>query len=138
MAIINSKGIKTVRKELRNFGVTIGCALIFLGTILVLRRKNYYLYVFIVAVVFIGLGVGFPVALGPIRRYWMSVAAILGWITTRVILILAFFVILVPVAVTARLFGKKFLDLKMNKERRSYWIPRKSRQRRFGDYENQF
>ena len=53
---------------------------------------------------------------------WMRLAAVLGWINSRIILSVFFFLILTPVGLIGRLFGRDPLDRRGNR-RESYWIP---------------
>jgi len=57
-------------------------------------------------------------------RGWMRFAYALGWFNTRLILILAFYLIITPTGVLMRLLGKRPLALKWDKRASSYWIPR--------------
>lgn len=52
--------------------------------------------------------------------YWMKLAHALGWVNTRVLLFLFFCLVLGPVALVGRLFGKNFFD-DHRKGSRSYW-----------------
>lgn len=47
-----------------------------------------------------------------IHRGWMLLAKLLGWINSRILLTVLFFVILTPVALVARLFNKTSIRLK--------------------------
>ena len=57
---------------------------------------------------------------------------------TRVILIILFYGILTPIGLIARLCGKDFLDKKVNKITKSYWILRTTAECDKKSYENQF
>jgi hypothetical protein len=65
-----------------------------------------------------------PAALRGPYRAWMALARALGWIVSRAVLLVAFALVLTPVALVARLLGKRFLDLKPDKSAPSYWVPR--------------
>jgi hypothetical protein len=56
----------------------------------------------------------------------MTLALILGWIMTRIILSILFFILFVPIGWIARIFGKDFLDQKFDPSANSYWILRDS------------
>ena len=68
-----------------------------------------------------------PMMLRQIYKVWMAVAFVLGWIVSRVILALFFFVIITPVAVAARIAGKKFLNTDFKTGQQSYWIAKEHR-----------
>ena len=47
-----------------------------------------------------------PARLGPVYRYWMKFAAVLGWVNTRLLLALAFYLVLTPTALVLRALGR--------------------------------
>ena len=46
---------------------------------------------------------------------------VLGWIMTHIMLTVVFYLILTPISVISRLFGKQFLDTEIDPDRTSYW-----------------
>ena len=52
---------------------------------------------------------------------WMNFAVLLGWFMTRFILGLLFYIIVSPIGMILRLFGKEFLELKTKTKKSSYW-----------------
>ncbi len=63
----------------------------------------------------------YPKGLAPLYKAWMAFGHVLGWINTRAILGLVFFVIVMPIGLVMRLFGKDPLRLRRSA---SYWIGR--------------
>ncbi|MEL6923554.1 MAG: SxtJ family membrane protein [Bacteroidota bacterium] len=51
-----------------------------------------------------------------IEKAWYKLAQVLGWINTRILLSIVFFLILFPIAWLTRLFGKVSLQLKRPKD----------------------
>ncbi len=138
MLIEEIKNIKSGKKELRKFGITVGIVSGLLGGLFLWRGKDYYTYFLILSTVFISLGLGLPILLGTIQRIWMTLAVIIGWFMTRVILSVLFYIVVTPIGLLTRLLGKDFLDTKFNRNANSYWIPRKETKPRERNYENQF
>lgn len=64
-----------------------------------------------------------PRLLAPLYKGWMKFGHVLGWINARIILGAVFFVMVMPIGLVMRLFGKDFLHLRLNKTM-SYWIAR--------------
>ncbi|MBT4936735.1 hypothetical protein HON22_02355 [Candidatus Peregrinibacteria bacterium] len=62
--------------------------------------------------------------LATIKSYWLKFAHTLGFINTKILLTLVFFLVITPIGLIMRLFGKDFLRKKMNKKIHSYWIQR--------------
>jgi hypothetical protein len=139
MLIEEIKNIKSSKKELRKFGITVGIVLGLLGGFLWWKGKDLYLIMFVISFLFLFFGAIVPIILKPIQKVWMSLALILGWIMTRVILSLMFYLVFFPIGMLARIFGKDFLDQKRDTDIKSYWILRKSEPQRPKEaYEKQF
>lgn len=138
MLLEEIKNIKSGKSELRKFGITIGIVLGLLGGLLLWRGKDNYTYFLLLSTVFIFLGLVLPIVLKPIQKAWMTFAVILGWFMTRFILSILFYVVFTSIGLILRLFGKQFLDLKMDNSKKSYWNYRKTREFKKSDYERQF
>ncbi len=132
------KNIKTGKKELRDFGLLMAAVLGLLGGLLFWKGKVSYPYFLSIAATFLVLGLSLPQLLKPIYKIWMTLAALMGWFMTRVILSVLFYLVVMPIGLIARLSGKQFLDLKMDKSRASYWNYREPRESDASDYEKQF
>ena len=100
-------------------------------------NKEIYQVIGIIALMFIGLGLIIPVMLKPLYFVWMTFATILGWVMTRVILSLVFYLIITPIGLLTKLLGKDFLALQ-RVESDSYWNYRDSAEELNQDYEKQF
>jgi hypothetical protein len=79
----------------------------------------------------ISLGVLFLLAsiFGPpllrfVHRPWMMLARFLGTITSSILLTLVFFLIVTPLGLLQRLFGKSALEFGFHQDRSSYWKAR--------------
>jgi hypothetical protein len=138
MAKADADARKKQRRKLRNFGLTVGIAFGVLAALLFWREKAHYIYFAVISVVFLGLALLIPAVLKPVERVWMTAAGAMGWFMTRVILTILFFVVFTPIGLIARLCGKDFLGLKMDRSAASYWIYREARDLAKEDYEKQF
>ena len=129
--------IKSSRKDLKNFGVTIGFILLMIGAFLFFREKDSFIYFFSIGLILIILGGIAPVILKPIYKIWMIFAVIISWTMTRIILSVLFFSIVTIIGLFTRLLGKDFLNLK-SKSIESYWNIRDKEYELNQDYEKQF
>lgn len=68
-----------------------------------------------------------PARLRGLYLGWMTVALAIGWVMSRVVLTVVFAVVLTPLALLARLTGKRFLALEFDRAAPSYWVRRKPR-----------
>ena len=131
------KNIRTKNKDIRGFGITIGIILLIVASLLFYYDKASYQTIAIIAGAFISLGIIIPISLKPAYLVWMTFAVILGWIMTRVILSIVFYLIITPIGLITRLLGEDFLALKrLNSD--SYWNNRDSNFEMNQDYEKQF
>lgn len=132
------KHITSTKSDLRKFGITVGTVFGLLGVLFLLRGKGAYPYFIIISAALILPGIVIPSILKPIYKVWMSFAVVMGWFMTRVILTILFFLIFTPISLISRLFGAKYLDVKIDKSAESYWNRRKSTEFRKQNYERQF
>ena len=132
------KNIKSEKSDLRKFGITIGVILLIIAGFLFWKEKESFQILLTFGVAIYVLGFAIPVALKPIYWIWMIFATILGWIMTRVILSLLFYIIVTPIGLIPRIFGKQFLELRWDRSKESYWNFRTKKYLQNGNYEKQF
>jgi hypothetical protein len=132
------KNIRQFPKDLRKFGITIGTVLLLIACFLIWKHKPTGYYFLLIGDLLVFFGVYFPTILRPLNKAWMTLAILLGWIMTRVILSIIFYLVITPISLIARIFGKDFLDIKIDKSRASYWEIRKNSPQTKVDYERQF
>ena len=131
------KNIKTDKKSIRSFGVTIGIILLAIAITLFAKNNLFLKSLGIISSVFLILGIIAPIMLKPFYLIWMIFAMIFGWIMTRVILSLIFYFIVTPIGIIARLLGEDFLALKKVSSN-SYWNIRDSVEELKQNYTKQF
>ena len=131
------KNIPYSKRDIRSFGITMGIILFIISGLLMYYNKEIYQITGIIALTFVGLGLVIPVVLKPLYFVWMTFAAILGWVMTRVILSLVFYLIITPIGLLTKLLGEDFLALKRG-DSDSYWNYRDSAEELNQDYEKQF
>lgn len=132
------KNIKESKKDLRKFGVTVGLVLIIIAFLLYWKQNEIYLYFGWIGLSLTFAGLAVPNLLKPINKIWMTFAILMGWVMTRVILIILFFVILTPIGILSKIFRKDFLKLKKDELKESYWEVREKTKLSPEDYEKQF
>jgi len=136
--IAEIRNIKESKKDLRKFGLSVGIVLFIISALLFWFDKTSYLIFGIIGVSLIILAIVYPKLLKPFNKVWMSIAIVLGWFMTKVILIILFYIILTPIGIIAKIFGKKFLNLKKDKAVNTYWEYRKDEKISKSNLENQF
>lgn len=132
------KNIKSGKKELRKFGISVGAALALLGVLALFRGNGRHFYFFILSPVFMFLAIVAPRFLMPVHKIMAFLVIIASAIITNLVLCVLFYIVITPISLLGRLFGKSFLDLGFGAETESYWIPRKKGAVNIADYEKQF
>ena len=132
------KNIKSEKSDLRKFGLTVGIVLMIIAGLLFWKEKESSQIFFGVGAIILLTTITIPVILKPVYSIWMVFGIIIGWIMTRIILSLLFYIILTPIGLVLRLFGKQVLELRWNKSEQSYWNYRIKENFDHGNYERQF
>lgn len=109
--------------EGRKFGFTVGAAFLVLAAITWWRDHAVLLRVFgSVGIALIAAGVLIPGLLGPVQRAWMGLAHAISKVTTPIVMGIVFFVVITPVGLLMRLFGRN--PIRHQAVDRSYWAGR--------------
>ena len=113
------------RKEYRKFGITVGPVfLLFSG---LFWWKGHHTAMTVCAVLGGVLLLGGLIAPSLLKwpyRAWMKLASVLNWITTRIILLMVFYLGIASVGLLLRLLGKRPLAVGFDKQAETYWIER--------------
>lgn len=108
-------------KQLRNFGLILCVFFVgFLALGPILSHKPMRVWPLPIGFFFGLFGLAFPKALKPLYQAWMVIGGILGWINTRILLGVVFFVVVTPLSVLKRLFGKDTMGLRYDKNAPTY------------------
>ena len=119
-----TKGIPATQTEVRKFGVLFAVICSLVAAYLAWNENRFWVYLAGGAGFFLVTGLFSHSILRPIYIGWMKFAFVLGWINTRILLGLFFFLILTPIGLVLKLTGKDLLDLKIDRTAPSYWIKR--------------
>ena len=119
---------KVKTKQLRSFGLMVGGIFAFIG----LWPKVYHgssprLSALILAASLILPALMFPRSLEPVYRIWMKAGQVLGWINTRIILSLIFYLLFFPVGLVMRLLGKDPMNRQFDSDATTYRVARQPR-----------
>ena len=119
-------------RELREFGLIMAAMLILMfGFVLPwVFGYSFPYWPFIAAFVFAVLALIRPVLLAPVNRIWLKIGGVLGWVNTRLIMGVMFFLLIAPIGLLMRLFGKDTLSKKLSAEQVSYRVVTKVRDKK--------
>jgi len=125
------------RKSLREFGLTLGALFLVISGIFLFKHKSAYLtYSLIASCVSSIMGLVLPGFLKPVYIVWMRFASILGWINTRIILVILFYLVFTPLGTFMRLSRIDLLERKNKLD--SYWKKKEKIGSNPLDYERRF
>jgi len=113
---------ETSDQQLKHFGLLLGGILIcFFGVLLpwfLNKQPGHWPFYFGFPLLLAGQFK--PKALKRLYQFWMKVGAVLGWINTRILLALVYFLIFTPIGLTMRLVKSDPMHRKFDKNLSSY------------------
>lgn len=138
MLIDEIKNIKSTKKNLKEFGFLVGAVFGIIGSLFWWKGNYLYPYFIFVSIFLVFFGLVLPITLKPIHKIWMAIALVIGFVMTRIILFVLFYMILTPTSLLSKFSGKNFLDLEVDKSKTSYWQYRSEKEFYKERYEKQY
>lgn len=122
--MMNLEFNKLDKKTLRNFGLITGTIISILFGLLLpwVFSHDLPLWPWIIAGISWVWAIISPLTLIPVYRIWMKLGYGLGWINSRIILGIMFYVIFLPAGIIMKLFGKDPMARTLNKDQNSYRV----------------
>lgn len=134
--------LATGQRELRRFGFVMA---VVLGAIaaFILWKADWVMTTAsttlgIVAILFGLASVVAPSSLRPVYYAWMTIAIVLGFVMTRVILSVVFYLLLTPIGLLLRILGKDPLTKGPDASQDTYWIVKEYRTRDASRFEKYY
>jgi len=118
------KNLKSDKKELRKFGMTVGIVLLLVAAFLLWKQRLSFSYFAWIGGALFVFGLTAPAILKPVFRGWMTFAVIMGFVMTRAMLTIVYFCLFTPIALLLKMMGKDLLEEKWDKTTASYWVKR--------------
>ncbi len=117
------------------FGILFFIVFLILGFYPMYKGDNPNIYFLILSLPFIILGLLNSRILTPFNMAWIKLGEILGLIIAPIVMAIVYFIVLTPISLIVRVFGKDILNMKLDKKLESYWINRK---KNLGSMKKQF
>jgi len=115
-------------KQLRSFGLIVGGIFALIGVWpAVWRGQPLRLWSLILGGMLLVLALAWPRSLTQVYRLWMTVGEVLGWINTRIILGVIFYLLFTPLGLLMRLRGRNPMRRTLTPEAESYRVVRQPR-----------
>ena len=105
----------------KSFGIVFFVVFLIISLFPLLKGEKIIFSLLIISIVFLILGLLNSKILFPINKLWFKFGIILSSIISPIIMGIIYFLILTPIGLLMRLFGKDILNLKWNKKN-TYWI----------------
>ena len=119
---------KPGKRQLRSFGLIVGGGFTVIGLWpLVFRAESPRTWALAVAAFPVIAALAAPATLRQPLRVWMAVGEVLGWINTRIILGIVYYLLIVPTGVVLRILGKDPMRRRFDAGASTYRIPRSGR-----------
>ena len=106
----------------RSFGIVFFIVFALIAIYPLINQGEVRIWSLIISFLFLFLGLLNAKILTPINKLWFKFGLFLGKIISPIIMGLIFFLVVTPIGLLMRLFGKDVLNLKLNKKKSSYWI----------------
>ena len=126
---------KTKLPSNRNFGVVFFIVFLIIALWPFLKGENLRLWAFTISLLFLILGLLNAKILTPLNKMWIKFGEILGLVIAPIVMAIVYFIILTPISLIVRIFGKDLLGVNFSKKVNSYWIERK---KKLGSMDKQF
>ena len=105
----------------RSFGIVFFVVFLIISIWPLLDEKELRYWLLIVSFIFLILGILKSNILTPLNKVWFKFGILLGNIISPIIMAFVFFLVVTPISLIMKIFGKDILNLKKNKNS-SYWI----------------
>ena len=119
----------------RSFGLLFFIVFLALALWLLLKNGEINLYLISIGLIFLVLGLLNSKILTPLNKAWVKLGEILGRIIAPIVMAIVYFLILTPISLLVRLFGKDLIGMKFSNDIKSYWVKRK---KNLGSMDKQF
>mgnify|MGYP001493938652 FL=1 len=120
---MKQKEIKTSSNK--SFGLVFFVIFIIIALWPLLNNGNIRIWSIIVSIIFLILGLLNSKILTPFNKLWMRLGALLGIIVSPIVMGVVYFGIITPIGLIMKLFGKDVLNLKLDKNKKTYWTLKK-------------
>ena len=108
----------------RSFGIVFFIVFLLIALYPLTHSEEIRVWSIIISLIFLVLGLLNSKILTPLNKLWFKIGILLGKIVSPLIMGIIFFLVVTPIGLIIRLFGKDVLNLKYNNNK-SYWIEKK-------------
>ncbi len=119
----------------RSFGLLFFIVFLVIALWPLTNKGEINLYLISFSLIFLVLGLLNSKILSPLNKLWIKLGEILGRVIAPIVMAIIYFLILTPISLLVRLFGKDLIGMKYKNDVESYWVIRK---KHLGSMDKQF
>ena len=108
----------------KSFGIVFFVVFLIISLWPIKNGGDLRLWALIFSIVFLILGLINSKILTPLNKGWVKFGEFLGRIIAPIVMAVVYFVVLTPLSIIVRVFGKDLLKIKFSAKSKSYWIKR--------------
>ena len=112
------------RENNKGFGLLFFAVFLIIGLWPIINGDSPRIIFFIIGLIFLILGLVNSKILTPLNKAWVKFGELLGKIIAPIVMAGVYFIVLTPISIIVRLFGKDLLKVKFSDKSKSYWIKR--------------
>ena len=107
----------------KSFGILFFIVFLLIAIWPIIDAGSINIWAMAISLMFLILGVINSKILTPLNKAWIKFGEFLGKVIAPIVMGFIYFIIITPIGILMRLFGKDFLNMKYSKNK-SYWIKR--------------
>lgn len=119
----------------RNFGLVFSIVFLIIAFYPLFQGSKINIWALFIFIFFLLFTFVYPRIFKIPNFLWFKFGLLLGKIVTPIVLMIIYFFVITPIGIILRLFGKNILNMKIDKNQKSYWINRSSD---LNSFKNQF
>lgn len=123
------------KSSTKSFGVVFSLVFLIVALYPLTNSEGIRLWAIIISIVFLFAAIVMPNLLELPNKLWFNFGILLGSIIAPVVMALVYFSTVLPTGLIMRLLGKDLLNLKLDKNAKTYWV---KRNQPIGPMKNQF
>ena len=105
----------------RSFGIVFFVFFLIISLYPLLNENEVRLWALIISIIFLVLGLINSKILSPFNKIWNRFGILLGKIVSPIVMGIVFFLVVTPISIIMKIFGKDILNIKKN-NKETYWI----------------
>ena len=105
----------------KSFGIVFSIFFLLISIYPLLNNDPIYYWSLFLSFIFLVLGLMDSKILSPLNLLWFKFGILLGKIVSPIVMGIIFFLVVTPISILLKIFGKDVLNLKFNNNK-TYWI----------------